>query len=170
MAWTDLIPWRRGQIELPARPEEERPFFSLQHWMNSLFESMFADFDRHWKGFGGALVPGFGPGVPDLGLEQDENGYRLKVELPGFEEKDLEVQLAGNELTIRAKKEALREEKEGGVSGRAFSSFQHTLAVPPGIDRDKVGAELKNGVLTLTLPKTEEAKKSFRRIEIQSHN
>jgi HSP20 family protein len=157
MAIRDLIPW--GGREVSARREEQHPFFALQQQMNRLFD----DFTRGW-----GLGPSAAPMGGALQWDEDEQEHRLTVELPGLGEKDVEVRLAGDTLTIRARKEETEEDQKQGRKRQAVRSYYQQLTVPPGIDRDHVQAELKNGVLTLCLPKTEEARRTSRRIDVKS--
>ena len=174
MALKDLMPWKHSKSDLPARREATvvDPFVTLQQQMNDLFDGFFRDFGVDWsRPFGG--LERFGqmagmPGTwnPTTQMSETEGEYVLRAELPGLEDKDLDVRLEGDVLTLRG---ARRDEKtEEGRTERSSRSFHQSFTLPPGVDRDHIAGELKNGVLTLTLPKTEDAKKNVRRIEIQS--
>jgi HSP20 family protein len=101
----------------------------------------------------------------------------LKVELPGVEEKDIDVSLSGNQLTIKGEKKSEHEEKKEGDNGervfhrveRSFGAFQRTMTVPFDVEPDKVSADFRDGVLTVTLPKPEGASQQpqTRRIEVK---
>lgn len=96
--------------------------------------------------------------------------FRMTAELPGMTVDDIEIKLSDGTVTIRGEKtEEKKEEKEDYlVSERRYGQFQRTLALPTGIDADKVSAEFTNGVLTVTLPKSAEAKQKERKVEIRS--
>jgi HSP20 family protein len=87
-----------------------------------------------------------------------------------MDEKDIDVRLSEDTLTIRGEKKEEREEREEGnyyVSERRYGSFQRSFRVPKGIDPDKVDANFQKGVLTITLPKTPEAQQKAKKIEVK---
>ena len=92
----------------------------------------------------------------------------VKAELPGVTEKDVEVNLAGDVLTIKGEKKAEQEEKNGDsyYMERRFGSFERALRLPDGVDESRITADLKNGVLAVTMPKSAEASKQ-RKVEIK---
>ena len=87
----------------------------------------------------------------------------------GLESKDIELSVSGDRLVLRGEKREEKEQKDKNyyMSERAYGSFQRAFALPQGIDRDKIAAELAKGVLTITLPKTEEAQKPAQKIEVK---
>ncbi|HQP29278.1 MAG TPA: Hsp20/alpha crystallin family protein, partial [Syntrophales bacterium] len=100
----------------------------------------------------------------------DEKEVVVKAELPGIDEKDLDVSLSEHALTIKGEK---KEEKEDQGKGyyrmeRSYGSFHREIPLPASIDAKKVEAAFKNGLLTVTLPKTEEARKADRKISVKS--
>jgi len=105
-----------------------------------------------------------------MDLEETEKEYRITAELPGMEEKDVEVLLAGNTLTLKGEKKEEKEEKGKSFYHveRSYGTFQRTVPLPEGIDLKKIDAEFKNGVLTVKLPKTAEAKTKGRKVPIKS--
>jgi HSP20 family protein len=94
-------------------------------------------------------------------VTEDDKAYRVTAELPGLEEKDIDVSVTGDTLTIKGEKSYEKEErnKNRHMSERAYGSFQRSFALPEGIERDKIGADIAKGVLTVTLPKTAQAQK-----------
>jgi HSP20 family protein len=106
---------------------------------------------------------------PAVDIVEKDKEYEITAELPGIEEKDVEVKLTNDVLTIRGEKQEHKEEKKKDyyLSERHFGSFQRAFRVPEGIDPDKVEAAFKNGVLTVTLPKTPEAQKKEKKIQIK---
>ncbi len=107
--------------------------------------------------------------APAIDLAENEKAYRVTAELPGLEAKNIEVSLSGDTLTIKGEKRQEKEEKEESyyLSERSFGSFQRSFSLPAGVDRDKIGAELAKGVLTITLPKTAEAQQQ-KTIEVKA--
>lgn len=163
----ELVPAGQGKETPPARREEEYPLFSLQRDVNRLFEDFFRGFDlrplrmaeEKWGGFS-----------PKMDLEETEKEYRITAELPGMEEKDVEVLLTGNAITLKGEKKEEKEEKDKSFyhMERSYGSFQRTVPLPEGIDINKVDADFKNGVLTVRLPKTVEAKTKSKKVPIRS--
>ncbi|SDE50197.1 Hsp20/alpha crystallin family protein [Ruegeria marina] len=109
--------------------------------------------------------------VPTLDVIDKENEVKLMADLPGLTEKDNDVQVTDSRLTISGEKREEIEEggKEGEryVSERRFGSFMRRIALPEGIDQDKIDASFRNGVLTVHLPKTPEAQHPARKIEVR---
>jgi HSP20 family protein len=140
-------------------------------------------FDRFWRrGFGFPSLrrtfafptawplEGEGLAAPAMDFTEDEKTYRLTAELPGMSEKDIDVQMSGDMLTIKGEKRQEKEEKAENyyVSERRFGSFQRSFTLPDGIDRDKIEAGFEKGVLTITLPKTPETVKEQKKIEVKA--
>jgi HSP20 family protein len=99
-------------------------------------------------------------------MVDNDNAYVITAELPGMLETDIDIKYFGQTLTIRGEK---KEEKKQNhyVSERRYGAFQRVFHVPNGIDADRIEAEFKNGVLTVTLPKTPETMKSEKKIAIK---
>jgi len=96
--------------------------------------------------------------LPSFDVKEIANGYVFTADLPGVKQEDLDINLTGNRLTITGKREA-EERKEGEnffACERSFGNFSRTFSLPEGVDANRVSAELKNGVLTLTVPKVPE--------------
>lgn len=111
----------------------------------------------------------FSLAAPVVDVAEDDTAYRITAELPGLEPKDIELTVSGDRLVLRGEKREEKEQKEKNyyVSERAYGSFQRAFALPDGVDRDRIAADLAKGVLTITLPKTAEAQKSARKIEVK---
>jgi HSP20 family protein len=90
--------------------------------------------------------------------------------LPGLDEKNVEVKVANGVLTIKGEKQDEKEEKKKDyyMRERSFGSFERSFAVPDGVDADKIEANFKKGVLSVTLPKTQEAQKAEKKIEVKA--
>ena len=112
----------------------------------------------------------FGVTVPAVDLTEDDKAYKLTAELPGMSEKDIEISVTGDVLVLKGEKRLEREEKEKNryFSERSYGSFQRSFMLPDGVDRDKIAAEFSKGVLTLTLPKTADAQKQQKKIEVKA--
>ena len=107
--------------------------------------------------------------VPAVDFVETEKGYELTADLPGLDEKDVEVKIAGGVLTVKAEKEEEKEEtkKDFHLRERRFGSFERALRMPEVVDTDKIEAHFKKGVLTVMLPKTAEAQKPVKKIELK---
>lgn len=109
-------------------------------------------------------------GVPAVDITEKDGAYEITAELPGMAEKDIDVQVSGGMLVIKGEKKEEKEEKKKNyhLSERHFGSFRRSFRVPDSVEPDKIEAEFKNGVLTLTLPKSSEAKKPERKIAVKA--
>lgn len=107
---------------------------------------------------------------PAIEVAETDKEYRITAELPGLDEKDIEVLVQDDMLTIKGeKREAHEEKKEGSVvSERRYGTFQRSLRLPGGVERDKVAANMKKGVLSVVLPKSKEAQAKTRKVAIKA--
>jgi HSP20 family protein len=98
--------------------------------------------------------------TPALDVYEDKDQFVVKVELPGMKKDDIEVSLHNGSLTISGERKSELERKEEGVyrAERYFGRFQRTVDLPMSVAEDKVKAEYRDGILSIALPKTEEAK------------
>jgi HSP20 family protein len=96
--------------------------------------------------------------APDVDVKETANAYVFKADVPGIKEKDLELSTTGNRLTLSGKREEERHEDTATyhASERSCGSFSRSFTLPDGIDLDHASAELKEGVLTITVPKKPE--------------
>ncbi len=105
--------------------------------------------------------------VPDFEVKETDGSYLIRADVPGIAEKDLDVSISGNLLTVTGKRE--EEKKEEGdkfyTYERSYGSFSRSFVLPEGVDTEHVASELKDGVLTLALPRGE--KVATRKIEIK---
>ncbi|HUB12371.1 MAG TPA: Hsp20/alpha crystallin family protein [Acetobacteraceae bacterium] len=108
--------------------------------------------------------------TPAIDVTEDAACYKVTAELPGMDEKDIEVALTDEMLTIKGEKKLETEEKdkEYYLSERSYGMFRRSFALPDGIDRNKVAAAFAKGVLTVTLPKSEVAKVEPTKIEVKA--
>jgi HSP20 family protein len=97
---------------------------------------------------------------PAIDIADDENEIVVKAEVPGCKAEDIDISVHGNTLTISGEKKAEEEKKEKGYYHleRSYGSFRREIGLPDDVDPDKVEASCKNGILTVTLPKSEKAK------------
>jgi HSP20 family protein len=100
----------------------------------------------------------------------DDNAYRISIELPGVEEKDISLSAENGIVTLKGEKKTEREEKGETwfFSERQYGSFSRSFRLPPDADESKVRADLKNGVLTVTVPKAKAEEKASRQVKINA--
>ena len=156
----------------PARGAVPDVFQSFRSEMDRLFDRFgFPSFRRMFdvEPFWGG-EPSLGITVPAVDVTEDDKSYTITAELPGLDQKDLEVSVTGDVLVIKGEKRQEREEKDKNryLSERSYGAFQRNFSLPDGIDRDKIGADFAKGLLTLTLPKTAEAQKQQKKIEVKT--
>ena len=149
------------------------------------FEGLRREIDRVFESFHrGSWAFPFGPGNFDLTLPslqnaglapavdvvQKEKEYEITAELPGLDEKNIEVKLANDTLTIKGEKKEEREEKEKDyhLSERSYGSFTRSFQLPESIDKSKIEASFAKGVLTVKLPKTAVAQESEKKIPVKA--
>jgi HSP20 family protein len=164
MSVRDLMPWSRSSSQTPAsyRGGEQNPFLSLHREMNRLFDDMFRDFDRRPMALGQSFVASW----PSVEISENDNEFRLTAEVPGLDEKDIEVLLEDGVLTLRGEKRSESEDKNRQFSERYYGRFERRIPLGYDIEEDKVDAAFKNGVLTVTLPKSAQAQSRVKRIAI----
>ncbi|MBS9718083.1 Hsp20/alpha crystallin family protein [Pseudohalocynthiibacter aestuariivivens] len=172
--------------DIAVKTKEDMPDASRSQWhplldLREEIENVFDEFQGGWP-FGRLArqwkVPtlstpfDFGTKVPAIDVIDKEKEVQIKAELPGMDENDIEVELSDRMLTIRGEKKEEREEgeKEGNyyLSERRYGSFTRSLAVPEGVNTDKVDASFSKGVLTVTLPKLPEAKAKTKKVKVKA--
>jgi HSP20 family protein len=162
MAFRDLIPWSRNQDLAPTR-ENFNPFVTLHREMNRLFEDVLRGFPALER-MGGPLMEGrFG--WPKIELSETDKALTVSAELPGMTEKDVQVEIANGVLTIKGEKKAERTDEGKYFSERYYGAFERQIPLD-GVVEDNVEASFRDGVLTITLPKSDEARSGVRRIAI----
>jgi HSP20 family protein len=107
--------------------------------------------------------------LPVVDVQERDDAYILEAELPGMSDKDVEVRVEGNVLSISSQKEERKEEARGGYMRRErrSRSFHRSFRLPDDVQHEKIEATFKNGLLTLTLPRSGPKKEKGRRIAIQ---
>ena len=133
------------------------------------------EFDRLFKE---AFTPLFGEGelstrtwAPPVDIYENENDIVLRAELPGVNPKDVEVKVEDNTLYLKGERKFEKETKEENYHRveRSYGSFARSFSLPNSINSEKVKAEFKDGLLTLTLPKREEAKPKTIKIDVSKN-
>jgi HSP20 family protein len=166
------------KTETTAVATARRPWHPMEA-MRREMERVFANFDNEFglSPFRRSLfdiVPSeryaAATNVLAVDVTEKDGGFEIKAELPGVDEKDIEVKLVNGGLLIRGEKKEEREEKDTGyvMSERSYGSFERYFRLPEGVETDKIAAIYKQGVLTVTLPKTKEAKLQEKKITVQA--
>ena len=174
---TQAKPEGKSTAVAPRATSLWQPFESLRQEMDRVFEDFTRGFGRFPMArslFDVEPVMRYESAArlsaPAVDVVEKENEFRITAELPGLDEKDIEVSVADDILTIRGQKKEEREEKDENyhLSERRYGSFQRTFQLPSGIDAEKIAANFQKGVLTVSLPKTPEAQKKEKKIAIQA--
>ncbi len=148
-----------------------RPFRELSPLRE--FERMRRDMDRLWDSFfeTGVRKRGeeAGEWFPAFDVSETKNDLVVKTEVPGLDPKDIDISLSEGILTIKGEKKQEKEEKEENyhLIERSYGSFSRSIRLPRDVQGDKINASYKNGVLKVTLPKSEEAKKKEIKIKVE---
>ncbi|HEX5220340.1 MAG TPA: Hsp20/alpha crystallin family protein [Verrucomicrobiae bacterium] len=144
----NIVKWQRPTLAWPSFGR----LANLHDEIDRLFESPFSELTRTSQ-----LLSGW---TPALDVYEDKDSFVVKAELPGMKKEDIEVSLHDGSLSISGerKTESKREDSEVYRAERFFGRFQRTVSLPAGVAADKVKAAYNDGILTITLPKTEEAK------------
>ena len=149
---------------LPSARVSNRPWRSP---FDNLFDAFFSDDSRMpvLTGNGGTFTF-----TPRIDVKEDDVSYEISAELPGLEEKDIEISIADGSLVLRGEKTSDSEEKEGKYfrQERIYGRFERAFHLPDGVEAEKIEAKFKNGILAITLPKKEEAKKVVRQVEVKT--
>ena len=156
------------------------------------FENLRREIDRMFDDFGGGMWRSpfrgslFEPfrraevalaALPAVDVIETDKAYEITAELPGIDEKNIDVKLANGILTIKGEKQDEKEEKNDEkeeknkgyyMRERSFGSFERSFELPDSVDPDKIEATFKKGVLTLTLPKSAEAQKAEKKIAVKA--
>jgi HSP20 family protein len=165
------LPIKREKSAAPSSTELWRPFETLRGEIDRMFD----DFGRGlWPSWGRSLS-GAAPQMsslltPAVDVVESEKSYEITTELPGMDEKNIEVKLADGILTIKGEKQEAKEEKEKNYyrRERSYGAFERSFEVPETVQVDKIEANFSKGVLKLMLPKKAEAQKPAKKIEVKA--
>ena len=143
------------------------PFSSLHREIDRVLDDL--THSEHWP-FHASLTKN-GKLLPRIDVSETEKEIEVVAELPGVEEKDIDISLSDDRLTIKGEKKSETEqaEKDHHLIERSYGSFERTMRLLCEVDSEKVQAEFKNGVLTITLPKSPEAEAKTKKISIKAH-
>ncbi len=152
-----IVRWNPARELMPALSEE---MVDMRRQINRMFDNLFrgelpepSDLLSTWN--------------PSVDIAEREDGYVVKVELPGVNKEDVRITLEENLLTIRGEKKQEKESKDQNYHRmeRSYGSFQRSFTLPTSVKADKIDANYRDGILTVTLPKAEEARR--KQIEVK---
>ena len=167
MEFKSLVPWRDNKKQLPTTNGDfADPFAMFRREMSRVFDDFF---DGAGRGLG-PVAGGWQGITPTIDVAETEKAVVVTAELPGLEDKDFEVTLAGDLLTIKGEKKAEHEQKNGDTyyMERRFGSFARSVRLPFEARDEKVDAKYEKGVLTIYVPKPANVQKSVRRIDVNA--
>jgi HSP20 family protein len=165
MNMRDLMSWTRGSDQAPDFYHEGTSgLTTLQREMNRLLEEALRGFDA--PTLFGRRQPFGNMAWPKIEVNESEKEITVSAEIPGLEEKDVELLLNDGNLIIRGEKKAEVEDKDRQFSERFYGRFERRIPLGPDIEEDKVEASFRNGLLKVIAPKSAHAQTKMRRIEI----
>ncbi len=168
---TSKVPVRTERSS-PQLPQQWQPFELFRREMDRLFDDFSSGF---WRGSLFDMAPfrraeaAFRT-MPAVDVAETDKAYEITAELPGLEEKNIEVKLANGVLSIKGEKQEDKKEKEKDYyrRERSFGSFERSFQVPDDVDENKIEASFKNGILSVTLPKNAAAQQQAKKIEVKA--
>jgi HSP20 family protein len=168
MSVRDLIPWGRSSTLTPSvyRDDDRNPLLSLHREMNRLFDDVFRGFEGRLPSVGS--LPSFNGNWPSVEISETDKELRVTAEVPGLDQKDIELLLDDDVLTLRGEKRSETEDKERQFSERYYGRFERRIPLGYEVEADKIDAQFKNGILTVKLPKSAKAQSQLKRIAIHS--
>jgi len=141
----------KSVVPVKTREVAERPTGNLFTSLQREIDRVFDDFTRGWPSFRMSNADL----APRMDIAETDKDIEITAELPGLDEKDVQVNIADNVLTIKGEKKAEKEQKDKNyhMVERSYGSFYRALDLPAGINADAIKANLANGVLKVTVPK-----------------
>ena len=158
----DIVPWTRS--ENPRQPvsnaEQEEAHHSLKRDINALvdkFVEKIGNLDLPWQ-----------DNEAKSDVVQAGDAVEISIELPGMDLADIDLSISGDMLVVKGEKKIERQEEKQGyfLSERAYGQIYRAIPLPPGLDTDDAKADLKNGVLTISIPQSDEARSSMKKISV----
>ncbi len=148
-----LTKWRERETDI------DRPLLDVDRFFDELWSDRLRNIFR-WPSLLNWDERSLFAWQPALDVKETDKEFIVRMDVPGLNKKDIHISVDNNVLTIRGERKREEEEKDANYycSERFYGSFQRSFTLPTEIDQDNIKAEYKNGVLTITLPKTEEAK------------
>jgi len=166
---SDLVPWKNKQRGNEIAVHQGNNNLTMYDQFNQMFDNFFENsWMTPWDSDFGERFNGFSPRI---NLTERENELEVTAELPGLTEDDIDITLDRDALILKGEKKQETEDKSENHyrMERSYGRFSRTIPLPADVvDKDNVEAEFKNGILTITLPKLEEATPTSRRIAVNA--
>jgi HSP20 family protein len=163
MTLKDLSPFKRKNV--PMRRETDTPFGLLRHEMDTMFDDFVRGFDIEplWTRKLGAFSP-------QVDVTESEKEIKIAAELPGIDEKDIDLSVTKDTLTIKGEKKEEKEDdgKDYYRMERSYGSFYRTIPLPTEVETDKISASYKKGILKIRIPKSAKAIEDKKKIAIKA--
>lgn len=167
MVLSNVFPSRKAKKDALARIRREPDMLApLQRQMNRLFEDFFGDLGMQSFGRPDRFGDGF---TPTVDIVENDKEVAVTAELPGLDEKDIQINIHDDVLTIRGEKKAEHEQRDAEhyVMECSYGAFSRAIPLPAEVDDSKAEAVFKKGVLKIRLPKTPSERSKTKRIEIK---
>lgn len=140
-----------------SKKQPERSFIPTNPWENEMFQSLHQEMNRVFQNVlhRGSPMPHFACPTPVCDLVESDKSFTIHAELPGMSEKDVEISISGNSITIEGQKQEFRESEHDNylTQERSIGHFKRTVRLPDSADMEKAEATAEAGVLTITIPK-----------------
>lgn len=164
MSMRDVAPWMRGvRAPSPMRSDGAlSPFAALRQEIDRLFDEAL-----HGFGLRGFDRPGEA-GWPSVEVAETDREIRVTFEMPGIAEKDVEVLLEDGVLVVRGERRSETEDRNRRFTERFYGRFERRIPLGDGLQEDGIQAEFRNGLLTVTVPRTARAEQRARRIPVNA--
>ena len=159
-----LVPWRNNKSEVATKRDDFfDPFVSFRREMDRMF-------DRFFDGLPASTGAGWQALTPAVDIDETDKEMVITAELPGVSDKDVDVSVLGDVLTIKGEKKSEKEQKDGDSTyvERRFGSFARSVRLSFEVKDGQVDARFKDGVLTINMPKPTDMQRSVRRIAVKS--
>jgi HSP20 family protein len=162
-----ILPLKRRGDKMNVRRENESPVMAIQEEMNRMFDQFFSDSFGLSPLLTARTTAEF---LPRIDISETDTAMKVTAELPGMDEKDIQINLERDALILTGEKKAESEEKSKSFHRveRSYGSFQRVIPLVSDVEENKIEAVFKNGVLTITLPKPAASVKAARKIAIKT--
>ena len=164
MPLRELVPWRNNDRALSLQNGgastggERSPFVRLHQVINRMFDDVFNGFD----------MSGWLRNFPHLKVRENDKGYRVTAEFPGMSDRDVDISFADGTLVISGERRSESEDKDRSVSERFYGRFERRIDLGDDVDDSRAEARFENGLLTIDLPRSEQARERVKRIAINA--
>jgi HSP20 family protein len=153
------------EVKHPVQRVESHPLFDWNP-LASFRREFQRVFDDYWP----VMSAGNGGFAPSVDVSETDEAFKVRAEIPGVDQKDVEIAVSGNVLTLRGEKKQESERQERGMHVKECSHgiFERSIPLPSRVQIDRVEATYDKGIFTVTLPKTDEAKSMTRKIPVKA--